>query len=901
MKGPFTQTLLFWFFLLSAPALAGGSVEWLKVGLPEDNPRIEAFIRAGVILVERDEHDAGWMRKSDYLRQQPYLKLPVLDAQIREEPRSRFADTLGQVLAVYRLADSLSTPAGLAILNGMFYLSDFTTGRERIYQLNPADSFKVVQWWPAPGSGYTLTLPWGLASDRQQALFLVDGLQGLIFRLDASAQVLANFPAPGPQGSGLGYRNGELWNADFGDFITIPPRMFRLDTLGAVLNQFPLGQISNGVAATDSLILVGTNKNNGKQILLFEPDLFQPVASFPSPLDFPNGLAFDGRYLWVAGKDQGANWMVKVDLALPPPRLPWTTFPLVTDGRFNNRFNAAFDSQGHVHLVYATQVGTVASSKEIMYATNRSGVWEFTQLTHDNTTDEFPNLLVDAGDVVHVWWHGFSVQDQDLEIFYTNNASGTFFPKMQLTSQSQDGINGHVWASLAIDAGGTLHFVFTSFDPLLPDEVYYATHSQGQTSLPVNISHTAQTDSDPQLVLDSQGNAHVLFMTLGSGLNYATNRSGSWQGQLITDMSLDRPALAIDGQDHLHFVVTRANLVKYGNDLSGSLQVTDTVAVHLSNCFYPQLKLDLQGNLHLTYHAFGDTSNTWPGKGEIFYTNNLLWSQGIFPVNLSQLPDEQELFPGLAVRNFDERVVGWSQQAPGVVSHIRMATTLPDSGGHLTGRIVLSDSSHNFGFLAPGDSANWAFSIRNSGIRLLTISNIQWQSAQNPPFEVTTNFAGPASLPFDSVLTVLVTARVLTALQNDTIPLSGTLKIHNNDPLSPVVEILLTAQSIVTGLDEETPLLPRQTRLLPAFPNPFNPGGWIPFYLASAGQVELRIYDVQGRLVRPLGQGRLPAGKHKFYWDGTSSRHRPVSSGTYFVSLRVNGKASGISKVVLIR
>ena len=44
----------------------------------------------------------------------------------------------------------------------------------------------------------------------------------------------------------------------------------------------------------------------------------------------------------------------------------------------------------------------------------------------------------------------------------------------------------------------------------------------------------------------------------------------------------------------------------------------------------------------------------------------------------------------------------------------------------------------------------------------------------------------------------------------------------------------------------------RETRLLPNYPNPFNPETWIPYQLADAADVSVTIYDVGGRLVKTI-------------------------------------------------
>ena len=45
-------------------------------------------------------------------------------------------------------------------------------------------------------------------------------------------------------------------------------------------------------------------------------------------------------------------------------------------------------------------------------------------------------------------------------------------------------------------------------------------------------------------------------------------------------------------------------------------------------------------------------------------------------------------------------------------------------------------------------------------------------------------------------------------------------------------------------------LIPKETRLLPNYPNPFNPETWIPYHLAHASDVTLTVYDTKGAMVR---------------------------------------------------
>ena len=84
--------------------------------------------------------------------------------------------------------------------------------------------------------------------------------------------------------------------------------------------------------------------------------------------------------------------------------------------------------------------------------------------------------------------------------------------------------------------------------------------------------------------------------------------------------------------------------------------------------------------------------------------------------------------------------------------------------------------------------------------------------------------------------------------------------------------------------------VPRETALLPNYPNPFNPETWLPYQLSTPADVTLRIYAVDGRLIRRLALGHLPAGRYQnrsraAYWDGKNELGERVASGVYFYTL----------------
>ena len=96
---------------------------------------------------------------------------------------------------------------------------------------------------------------------------------------------------------------------------------------------------------------------------------------------------------------------------------------------------------------------------------------------------------------------------------------------------------------------------------------------------------------------------------------------------------------------------------------------------------------------------------------------------------------------------------------------------------------------------------------------------------------------------------------------------------RTNDPSSP---------------DEAAPVI-LNPMLLPNHPNPFDRWTLIAFELPAGSEVSVRVFDVTGRMVRSLVDGRMGAGMHAIRWDGCDANGVAVPSGIYFCRLEAAG------------
>lgn len=106
--------------------------------------------------------------------------------------------------------------------------------------------------------------------------------------------------------------------------------------------------------------------------------------------------------------------------------------------------------------------------------------------------------------------------------------------------------------------------------------------------------------------------------------------------------------------------------------------------------------------------------------------------------------------------------------------------------------------------------------------------------------------------------------------------------------------LLVGSRSFVEEKKQET--TPEDVELLPNYPNPFRARTTIEYALPEAADVRLSVYDVLGRRVAVLEDGRRERGFHRVRWD---AGNRSLSSGVYFYRLRAGDETKSRQMVLL--
>ena len=113
----------------------------------------------------------------------------------------------------------------------------------------------------------------------------------------------------------------------------------------------------------------------------------------------------------------------------------------------------------------------------------------------------------------------------------------------------------------------------------------------------------------------------------------------------------------------------------------------------------------------------------------------------------------------------------------------------------------------------------------------------------------------------------------------------GTVKVHSNDPVTPYLNISLTGNGIINGVNENTVSDASGLLSLKAIPNPFSQSTTIQYTLNGNVSRNIEIYavDLLGNKVAELINTNHSPGEYPLNFDLGK-----LSSGTYFIIANSN-------------
>ena len=99
---------------------------------------------------------------------------------------------------------------------------------------------------------------------------------------------------------------------------------------------------------------------------------------------------------------------------------------------------------------------------------------------------------------------------------------------------------------------------------------------------------------------------------------------------------------------------------------------------------------------------------------------------------------------------------------------------------------------------------------------------------------------------------------------------------------------------------DEEKLIPTSSKLLSAYPNPFNNSVTIPYNIHTKSNVTIIISNVLGQKILSYHYQNKPPGNYKILWNGNNDRNVSVSGGVYLVTLKTDSFID-YKKIVLLK
>jgi len=84
---------------------------------------------------------------------------------------------------------------------------------------------------------------------------------------------------------------------------------------------------------------------------------------------------------------------------------------------------------------------------------------------------------------------------------------------------------------------------------------------------------------------------------------------------------------------------------------------------------------------------------------------------------------------------------------------------------------------------------------------------------------------------------------------------------------------------------DESGNLPNKFALHAPYPNPFNPTTTIHYDIAQESEILVSVYDMMGRTIKTLQNGKMDRGRYAMDWSATDALGQKISSGIYFIKL----------------
>ncbi|MCF6238340.1 MAG: multicopper oxidase domain-containing protein [Candidatus Marinimicrobia bacterium] len=144
------------------------------------------------------------------------------------------------------------------------------------------------------------------------------------------------------------------------------------------------------------------------------------------------------------------------------------------------------------------------------------------------------------------------------------------------------------------------------------------------------------------------------------------------------------------------------------------------------------------------------------------------------------------------------------------------------------------------------------------------------------------------------------TVRFITRFEdfaNDSVPFMYHCHMLTHEDAGMMGQFIVVDPS-TTGTKEDADI-PKTFILKAAYPNPFNPSTTLSFELPRASNIELIVFDVQGKQVMRIASGERSGGSYDYQWHGQNEDGEQLPSGMYFARLQSDSYSNTVKLLYL--
>ena len=102
--------------------------------------------------------------------------------------------------------------------------------------------------------------------------------------------------------------------------------------------------------------------------------------------------------------------------------------------------------------------------------------------------------------------------------------------------------------------------------------------------------------------------------------------------------------------------------------------------------------------------------------------------------------------------------------------------------------------------------------------------------------------------------------------------------------------------NVITGLENQDNLLPKEFQLLQNYPNPFNPVTHIKYAVPHATRIRIEIYNVLGQRVKTLVDQEQAPGYYTVDFNASN-----LASGFYIYRLQASSGFNAVKKLIITK